>query len=133
VGTLIDASVAIAAERGELDLAQILATRSGEEAALSAITVSELLHGLHRAQTAAQRHRRQAFLESLLATLPVIAFDLVVARIHARIWAQLASKGVNVGERDLMVASTAIALGHSIATRDKRSFPRIPGLSIDLW
>jgi tRNA(fMet)-specific endonuclease VapC len=85
------------------------------------------LHGVHRAKTAAQRHRRQAFVEGLMAQLPVIAFDLTVARVHASLWADLAKRGVAVGERDLM---TAIAKDYGIATRDERSFPKIPGLKV---
>ena len=94
------------------------------------MTASELLHGLHRARTAAQRHRRQAFVEGLLAQLPVIPFDLTVARVHASLWADLIRRGAAVGERDLMIGATAISRGYSIATRDERSFPRIPGLKV---
>jgi tRNA(fMet)-specific endonuclease VapC len=133
VGTLIDSSVLIAAERGQLDLEVILAERAGEEFAISAITASELLHGVHRAQTSVQRSRREAFVEGLLVRLPVCPFDLVTARIHARLAAQLARQGVAVGPHDLLIATTAITKGYAIATRDERSFPKIPGLSLLRW
>jgi tRNA(fMet)-specific endonuclease VapC len=81
-------------------------------------------------RTAAQRHRRHAFVEGLLAQLPVIAFDLTVARVPASLWADLSQRGVVIGERDLMIGATAIAKDYSIATRDERSFPRIPGLKV---
>jgi tRNA(fMet)-specific endonuclease VapC len=61
MATLIDSSVLIAAERGELGLDALLARYAEEDVAISAMTASELLHGVHRARTAAQRHRRQAF------------------------------------------------------------------------
>ncbi len=132
MATLIDSSVLIAAERGDLAL-DVLSTRyADEDVAISAVTASELLHGVHRARTAAQRHRRQAFVEGLLAQLPVIAFDLSVARVHASIWADLAKRGVAVGERDLMIGATAIAKNYTVATRDERSFSKIPGLSVQL-
>ncbi|MBV8453843.1 MAG: PIN domain-containing protein [Deltaproteobacteria bacterium] len=127
MATLIDSSVLIAAERGQLNFAAIAAI---EEVAISAVTASELLHGVHRARAPAQRHRRQAFVEGLMAQLPVIAFDLIVARVHASLWADLAKRGVAVGERDLMIGATAIAKGYAIATRDERSFPKIPGLKV---
>lgn len=72
-------------------------------------------------------------MESLLQHLPVLPFDLVAARIHARLWALLVSRGAQVGERDLLIAATALANGCVLVTRDKRSFPRIPGLVVDLW
>jgi tRNA(fMet)-specific endonuclease VapC len=132
MATLIDSSVLIAAERGDLAL-DVLSTRyAKEDMAISAVTASELLHGVHRARTAAQRHRRQAFVEGLLAQIPVIAFDLSVARVHASIWADLAKRGVAVGERDLMIGATGIAKNYTVATRDERSFSKIPGLSVQL-
>jgi predicted nucleic acid-binding protein len=130
MAALIDSSVLIAAERGQLNLDDIAARYAEEDVALSAVTASELLHGLYRARTAAQRHRRQAFVEGLLAQLPVIPFDLTVARVHASLWADLSERGVAIGERDLMIGATAIAKDYSIATRDERSFPKIPGLKV---
>jgi tRNA(fMet)-specific endonuclease VapC len=130
MATLIDSSVLIAAERGHLSFDEISTRYAEEDVAISAVTASELLHGLHRARTAAQRHRRQAFVEGLIAQLPVIAFDLTVARLHASLWADLARRGIVVGERDLMIGATAIAKDYDIVTRDERSFPKIPGLKV---
>jgi len=132
MATLIDSSVLIAAERGDLPLDALSARYAEEDVAISAVTASELLHGVHRARTASQRHRRQAFIEGLLAQLPVIAYDLTVARVHASLWADLAKRGVAVGERDLMIGATAIAGNYTVATRDERSFSKIPGLSVQL-
>jgi tRNA(fMet)-specific endonuclease VapC len=130
MATLIDSSVLIAAERGHLNFDDISARYADDDVAISAVTASELLHGLYRARTTVQRHRRQAFVEGLLAQLPVIAFDLTVARVHASLWADLAKRGVAVGERDLMIGATAIAKDYTVATRDQRSFPKIPGLKV---
>lgn len=132
MATLIDSSVLIAAERGEIDLEGLSAQYATEELVISAVTASELLHGVHRARTSGQRHRRQAFVEGLLTQLPVTSFDLTVARVHASLWAELARRGITVGERDLMIAATAIAKDYAVATRDKRSFSEIQGLSVQL-
>ena len=133
MGALIDSSVLIACERGAIDLHGILNEHRETQFALSAITASELLHGVHRARSEARRGRREAFVEALLSSLPVISFDLVAARVHARLWAKLAAKGVTVGQHDLVIASTAVSRGLDVATRDTRSFPQIPGLSILRW
>jgi predicted nucleic acid-binding protein len=133
MGALIDSSVLIAAERGALDLAGILDEHRETEFALSAMTASELLHGVHRARSEARRGRREAFVEALLSSLPVISFDLVAARVHARLWAKLAAKGIVIGQHDLVIAATAVSRGMDVATRDARSFPKIPGLKILRW
>lgn len=133
MGAVIDSSVLIAAERGKLDFNRVLADYGDEPVAIATITASELLHGVHRAVEPSQRARREAFVERLLAELPLISFDLVVARVHARLSADLAAKGTPVGAHDLVIAATALALGYEVATRDDRSFPKIPGLKVLHW
>jgi len=133
VGAVIDSSVFIAAERGKLDLDQLLASHGNLAVGIAAITASELLHGVHRAADPGQRRRREAFVERLLTSLPVVPFDLVVARVHARLSAELAVKGSPIGAHDLLIAATAIAVGDDVATRDLRSFPRVPGLNVLRW
>jgi predicted nucleic acid-binding protein len=133
VGKLIDATILVAAERGLLDLDAQLGNHRDEAFALSVITASELLHGVHRARDAERRVKRERFVEGLLQRLPVLPIDLPVARVHAILWADLAAKGVSVGERDLLIGATAIAHAYDIVTRDQRSFPRIPGLAVLQW
>ena len=132
MGTLIDSSILIAAERRTLDLDSIMATHGEEPVGIAAITASELLHGVHRAATAAQRRRREAFVERLLDVLPVFPFDLVTARLHASLWASLAAQGASIAPHDLLIGATALAVGFRVATRDGRSFGRIPGLEVVL-
>lgn len=133
MGALIDSSVLIAAERGQLDLDQVLEDHGDDDFALSAITASELLHGVHRADTEARRTRREVYVEALLAGFPVIAFDLAVARVHAKLSARAAADGIVLGAHDLIIAATALANGLDVVTRDEKSFPRIAGLSLVRW
>lgn len=133
MGALIDSSVLIAAERGDLDLESILTDWSDTDFALSAITASEFLHGVHRADSPERRSRREAFVETLLARLPILPFDLVAARVHARVWADLAVGGMEIGAHDLIIGATAMSRGLDVVTRDERSLPRIEGLSIVRW
>ena len=133
MGILIDSSSLIAAERGELDLEAALADDRDDEVAIAAISASELLHGLHRLKSGLKQARAERFVERLLDTVPVIAFDLDVARVHARIGAELAAKGTAVGTHDLIIASTAVAIDFTVATRDLRSFPKIAGLDLKRW
>jgi predicted nucleic acid-binding protein len=133
VEVLIDSSVLIAAERGQLDLPPRLAQHADDEVGIAAITASELLHGVHRLAGAVRRARGQAFVEQVLAGAPVVAFDLDVARVHAMLSAELRAKGSVIGAHDLMIAATAVHLGAAVATRDLRSFPKIRGLDLLRW
>ena len=133
VDILIDSSVLIAAERSQLDLDTILRAHRNDEVGIAAITASELLHGVHRQASAVRRARTHALLEQLLVRLPVVDFDLDVARVHAMLSAELRSKGAAVGPHDLLIAATAVHIGAAVATRDLRSFPKIRGLDVVRW
>jgi tRNA(fMet)-specific endonuclease VapC len=133
MGVVVDSSIFIASERGAFDIRAKLEARAEEAAAISAITVSELLYGLHRAVPATVKARREGFVERVLGSLLVLPFDDVVARVHARVWAGLASSGVTIGAHDLIIGATALACGWTVATRHTRSFPKIPGLEVDVW
>jgi len=113
-----ETSLRLASELGE-----------NEEVGIAAITASELLHGVHRA-TDEHRARRAAFVEGVLAAFPALPFDLLVARVHARLWAGLASSGTEVGPHDRLVAATALSAGWRVATGNVRHFYRIPGLEV---
>jgi predicted nucleic acid-binding protein len=133
VGLLIDASVLIECERDRIDLAARLAGRDQEEFFLSVVSASELLHGVHRAQQAAVRGRRAAFVEAVLERFPLLAIDLATARAHARLWADLTSAGALIGPHDLWLAAACLAHGLSIATANTREFARVPGLAVETW
>lgn len=132
MGTLIDTSVLIAAERGQIDLAAVAGDEM-ETTAIAAISASELLHGVYRLPHAVTRTRVQQFVESLLSAITIVPFDLDIARVHARLGAELAGKGATIGAHDLMIAATAAWLDYRVATRDLRSFPKVRGLNVVRW
>jgi predicted nucleic acid-binding protein len=133
VGILIDASVPIAWERGEVDVARWLRGREEEPFHLSVITASELLHGVYRAASPSQRQRRAAFVEAVIARFPVLPVDLPTARTHARIGAELATAGQRIGAHDLWLAAAALAHGLTLATANLREFERVEGLAVEAW
>jgi predicted nucleic acid-binding protein len=126
LAVLIDTDLLIDLERGNAPIEDLLGE---EERAISVITVSELLHGVLRAEGAV-RVRRQAFVEHLLAGVHAIPITEPVARVHADIWPRLAARGEPIGAHDLWIAATAIAHGLDIATRNNSHFERIAGLRV---
>jgi tRNA(fMet)-specific endonuclease VapC len=140
VGTVLDTTVFIEleramrglpAERAMTEVSRHLEAQLGEseEVGIAAITASELLHGVHRA-TKEHRGRREAFVEAVLAAFPTLAFDLLVARVHSRLWAGLVSSGAEVGAHDRLAAATALSAGWRIGTANIRHFNHIPGLDV---
>lgn len=133
MGVLIDTSILIAHARERVDLEERLVGREDEVFLLSMITVSELLHGVHRASDRLRRARRAAYVEAVLDRFPLLALDLPTARIHAEIWADLARKGTLIGAHDLWLAATAVAHGLTLVTANVREFERVPGLTVERW
>jgi tRNA(fMet)-specific endonuclease VapC len=130
LAALIDSSVLIAGERGDLDLQRFVAEHGQTDLAIAAISASELLHGVHRLRSSARKIRAEAWVEEILAALPVLPFDVSCARAHARLGALLARKGITIGAHDLIIAASALARGYSVITKDRRSFSKIPEIDL---
>jgi tRNA(fMet)-specific endonuclease VapC len=126
---VLDADVIIRGEKGEFDLQRWVASRPNDEFEVAAITVAELWHGVERA-TGAHRVKRQQYLQTVLAALPVIAYTEQTAREHARIWAELESAGRMIGFYDVIVAATALERGSDVATFNRRHFAQVKGLRV---
>lgn len=133
MGILIDSSTLIAFEREAVDVEPYIRHREQDEFFVSVITASELLHGAHRADTAKRRAKRLEFVEAVLEMFPVIDIDLAVARVHARLWADLLKKGQKVGLHDSWLAATCLTHDLSLVTGNAREFSRIPGLQVEVW
>lgn len=130
---LIDTSIAIALEREGGSLHAVQEQMGDDAVAVAAITASELLHGVHRADTVVRRERRLRHVEAILDSVSVLAFDLEAARIHSRIWADLAARGQTIGPHDLIIAATALAHDLPIATLNPHHFSRVEGLQVRSW
>ncbi|MDZ4287909.1 MAG: type II toxin-antitoxin system VapC family toxin [Prosthecobacter sp.] len=128
MGLIIDSSILIADERGRFDLEAFFASRSEEDFFIAAITASELLHGVERANTPERRAKRFQNVEGILERIPVLDFGLHSARRHAALWAHLESVGQIIGAHDLMIAATALNERYSVATLNGKEFSRVPGL-----
>ena len=133
MAVLIDTSILIEHERRRLDLGPHLARRREEAFFLSVVTVSELLHGVHRAVQPDVRAKRSAFVEALLERFPLLLIDLATARLHAQVRAELAAVGNVIGPNNLWLAATCMAHGLTIVTANVREFARVPGLGVEVW
>ena len=134
MGIILDSSILIAAERGGEGVAQILkragAAQGDTEAGISVVTIVELTHGIYRAKSDADRKRRQSFADELCRDVPVHPVTLEVAQLAGKIEGEQAACGISIAFEDLLIGSTALHLGYSVATLNARHFRLIPGLSV---
>ena len=134
MGLILDSSVVIAAERrGDTPqelVERALSAAGYKEAALSSVGLTELAHGIYRAQSVKARRRRQAFLEELVAGLTVYPYTADTALLAGRIDGEQTARGVIIPFPDLLIGATALSLAFSVLTVNARHFHMIPGLQV---
>ncbi|MCD6273819.1 MAG: type II toxin-antitoxin system VapC family toxin [Deltaproteobacteria bacterium] len=127
MGLILDTNVFIYSERSGNPIDFSKWEKYGD-VYISSITVSELLVGVHYANSDAKKARRSAFVESVLAKISVLSFNTQEARLHAGLFATLAKQGQRIGAHDLIIASTAIVHNCAVLTENIKEFERVPGL-----
>jgi len=134
MGLILDSSVVIAAERRgdtvEKMIAQLVSAAGDQDAALSSVGLTELVHGIYRAQTPAMRLRRRSFIDELLRDLTVYPYTRATALLAGKIDGEQQAQGVTIPFGDLLVGATALELGFPVLTANLRHFRLIPGLKI---
>lgn len=135
MGLIVDPSVLVTAERrgrsvGEI-LGQLRDTCGEQQIGLSVVTIVELSHGIPRAKLESQRQRRQAFVDELVADVPVYPLTTEIARLAGTIAGEQREKGVAIPFEDLLIGATALHRGFGVATENRRHFALIPDLSVE--
>ena len=128
MGLIIDTNVFVRAERSRASI-DFRQWEEYDEVFISAITCSELLVGVHKADTIERRIKRAAFVEAILEAIPVLVFDKEVARVHAQLMSTF-PKAMTVGAHDLIIGATAIKHGFPVLTANTEEFSRMAGLSV---
>ena len=100
-----------------------------ESLAISTVTVAELAFGVAKST----RSDSRAKLENFLSKFPILEWDQSAAWVYGSVRKTLEAKGQRIGERDLLLASQAIALGATMVTNNTREFERIDGLKLENW
>ena len=134
MGLILDSSVIIDAERRgetvERLIERIVGATGDQEAALSAVGLTEIVHGIYRASTPQIRSRRETFLSELLADLTVYPYTKETAMLAGKLDGEQQSKGVVIPFADLLIGATALGLAFSVLTVNVRHFAKIPGLDV---
>ncbi len=123
---LLDTTFLIDAERGEVALDD--AIHDDDDIAIAAVTVAELLVGV-RLASGKRRAARQTYVEEILESLPIIAYDRRVAVEHAELLGAVRRQGRPRGAHDLLIAATARATDRTIVTADQEAFTELPGVA----
>lgn len=134
MGLILDSSVVIAAERRGENVAQMLKQIVGatgdQRAVISAVGLTELVHGIYRAHSAATRQQRDSFIRELLNDVEVYPYTKETALLAGKIDGEQQSRGIIIPFGDLLIGATALEVGYAVLTVNARHFERIPGLNV---
>jgi len=95
---------------------------------VAAVTIAELMAGVHVAQ-GARRAARRRFVSRILDEIPVISYDLVVAAAHGELLGTVRRSGRPRGAHDLIIAATARATHRTVITADLSAFAGLSGVA----
>ena len=124
---ILDTTALIAAERGDVSLAE--AFDDSDDLALATVSIAELLVGAELAD--ASRHPRRAeLIERIVTEIPMEPYTVAVARMHAGLLAHIRRTGRPRGAHDLIIAATALASDRIVVTADRRGFEDLPGVEV---
>ncbi len=113
---------------------EILAT------AVSIVSVQEIFNGwvslLNRSESEAQRVRAYTKLNSALTffkSMEVVNYDESASQVYQQLIHANPALAKRRLEKDVRIASIALANGATIVTRNRRDFELVPGLNIEDW
>ena len=115
----------IDAERSKSNLDDVI--KDEDDVAIAAITVAELQVGVELA-TGKTRRSRLELLDEIVASIPILDYDLAVARTHAQLLVIVRRQGRPRGAHDLIIAATALSSNRWLVTADETAFVDLSGV-----
>ena len=128
---LLDTDIAIELLRGRnVHVAEQLASRDRNAIFLSTVTVAELMFGALRSR---KPQEGAVICRQFCSAFQLVELDWDAGERSGAIRADLERRGERIGAYDLLIAGTALAQGHVLATHNVREFGRVEGLHIEDW
>ena len=102
----------------------------GQNLCILSITYGKLEYGIQKSLTPARN--RLAIMQILLG-IRIFSFDIKAAEHFGDIFADLESRSMRIGDRDMMIAGHARSLGYTLVTNNMREFSRVKNLCCEDW
>ena len=123
---LLDTTFLIDVERGDGPDGLFADT---DDIAIAAVTIAELRLGVELAR-GKRRVARRAFVDDVVATVPVLPYTVDVAAEHAQLLAEVRRAGRPRGAHDLIIAATARWAKRTVVTADPSGFEELTGVRV---
>ena len=110
-------------------VAQKIAVVGEHDICTSIIVAAELRFGAEKKNSARLKNQ----VETILAAMLVVPFDVPADLKYARLRQLLESSGNPIGPNDFLIAAQAKTNEHILVTANVSEFSRVPGLRIENW
>ena len=102
----------------------------GRDLSISAVTYGELEYGIQKSQ---DPEKNRIAITQILLGINILDFDSKAAQHFGDIFADLESRKMRIGDRDMMIAGHARSLDYTLITNNVREFQRVSGLKYEDW
>jgi tRNA(fMet)-specific endonuclease VapC len=116
-------------KRKPIEVLRVFNEQAGHMA-ISAITLSELLHGVEKSERPAAN---LAVVEDFCSRIEVLPYGAKASMHYGAIRTALERIGKPIGVNDLHIAAHARAEGLTLVTNNVREFERVPALLFENW
>lgn len=97
---------------------------------LSSVVIAELRYGADHSTQPSANHSR---IDTLVAEIECLDFDLQAAAAYGRVRANLEAAGRPIGPNDMLIAAHALSRRLVLVTDNLREFRRVRGLKVESW
>ena len=128
---LLDTNIISYWMRGDEDLINKIRRHRPSDLSICTITLAEIYYGIEKSPVKKKERRNK--IESICSQLEIYPFDVLAARRYSMIRPQLEKDGIMISERDLQIASIAMANKLIVVTHNVKEFKRIVNLDAEDW
>lgn len=126
---MLDTDTVSYALRGIGGVSARLLDHKPSEICVSAITVAELRFGADKRRS----QKLHGLIDRFTSSVDVVPFGAEAAALFGSIAADLAARGVPIGDFDVLIAAHALATGAILVTNNAKHFERVKALRTENW
>jgi tRNA(fMet)-specific endonuclease VapC len=128
---LLDTNIISYWMRGDKRIIDRIKKCAPVDLSMSTVTLAEIFYGIEKSPI--KKKERRSKIKKISSILSLYAFDEAAAGKYAVIRAQLEREGRIISERDIQIASIALANKLTLITHNVREFQRINKLNVEDW
>ena len=128
---LLDPNIISYWMRGDEKLINKIQSHKPSELSICTITLAEIYYGIEKSPVKKMERRHK--IDLIYSQLKVYPFNEPAARKYSIIRTQLEKDGIVISERDLQIASIALANSLTVVTHNEEEFIRVVKLKVEDW